>query len=1095
MLKASLLPRRSLIATMVMVGVVASALGALPTKNASTLLAENCPNAPTTPTFNYWPVTYDDVNTPFCHDYPAIDGSVSQANPQWSTSQADWENGLSLNAGQEGAAGIYIHNGASNNLDPAQTTARNVHIITRTDTSVGTTHPITVTFTADNAASYTRTFNVHTPANSKLEVIPNSGGMYDYHGRLILDQQNLNLGNSDFALGDLDACFEFSLFLTFRFKVVTETPQPTNTTLSIDKKVKNLTTNPGTGRGAVYYDSVNAKKGEKVAYRTVVTNTGSTVARNVTVTDPGVSGISITPGYTLVGLADDAILPGNLWSGSIPGTVNLGDLQPGESRTILYEGTVTSDICTPLVNTARAVATNAPQVSNSATVVVTDCAPIGNPGLVISKLVKNNTYARSYADTTDAKNGDSVNFKIAITNTGNQNLNSAVITDVIPAGLQFDNSVVTDGTSSFANNTLTVNFNSPVAPGQTKTVEFAVKVTANPAPGTTQSICNIARANGSGVNQVEADACVIVTTPFVGNPGLSITKLVRNLTTGNGYADSTAAKNGERVNFKLTITNTGNANLNNAVITDVIPAGLQFDDSVVTDGSASFANNTLTVSFASPVAPGQSKTVEFAAKVTANPTPGTSTTICNVATATGTGVNQVSADACVIVSTPFVGNPGLTITKLVKNQTAGNSYADVTDAKTGDRVNFKLTITNTGNADLVNAVITDVMPAGIQFDDSVVTDGISSFTNNTLIVTFGSPLAPGQSKTVEFAAKVTASAAAGTTNTICNVAKATGNAVNQVQADACVKITTPPNPTNPKIAIKKWVKNINANGAYNDSFVDSRTGERVMFKVTVSNTGDAVLNNVVMTDRIPAGLTFDDSVTGDGTANFAGETFTVNFGSINAGQSKTVEFAAKVVATGETSICNIAKATGTGVSEVSDDACVKVYTTPKPGESKIVLSKRAFNDTKNVDATTRDADRGDYITYSLVVVNNGTETEKNFVIKDDLSKVLPLADMVSTNGGTLSGNMITYPAMDIKPGETVVKTFKVRIKQTLDKNLAYQLENTYGNTVIIKVPGKIVYEAPKTGAAGTSAGIFAGLLTAGFVIARKRDSILKFIFA
>ncbi len=816
MLKASLLPRRSAIATLAMVGVVASVMGLMPVKGA-VVSAENCPNPPQTPTFNYWPVTYDSVNTPFCHDFPAIDASADSNPLQWSTSQADWDNGLSLNPGQQGVAGIYIHNGASNNLDPAQTTARNVHIITQTDTSVGTTHPITVTFTADNAAPYTRTFNVHTPANSKLEVIPNSGFMFDYEGRLILDQQNLNLGNSDFALGDLDACFEYSLFLTFKFKVVNATP-PGQPALSIDKKVKNLTEDSNTGRGAVYHDSVNAKKNDRVGYRIAVTNTGSAVAENVTVSDNGVSGVSVDSGSTTVGTADDALLANNLWSGSLPGTVNLGNLQPGETRIVKYTGTVTSDICTALVNTARTIASNASQVSDSATVNVIGCTPVGNPGLSITKLVKNNTYARSYSDTTDAKTGDSVNFKI-------------------------------------------------------------------------------------------------------------------------------------------TITNTGNANLYNAVITDVIPAGLQFADSVVSDG------------------------------------------------------------------------------------------------------------------------------------------GTHTFSNNTLTVSFASPLAPGQSKNVEFAANVTASAAAGTTNTICNIAKATGTGVNQVQADACVTITTPPNPTDRKIAIKKYVKNISTNSSYSDTSVDSRTGERVMFKVTVSNTGDATLHNVVMTDRLPAGLQFDDSVDADGTTNFANNTVTVNLGSINAGQSKTVEFAAKVLATGNTSICNVAKANANNVNEVSDDACVKIYTTPKPEEPRIALSKRAFNNTKNIDATTRDADRGDYITYSLVVTNNGGATQKNFVIKDDLSQVLPLADIVSTNGGTVSGNMISYPAMDIKPGETVVKTFKVRIKQTLDKNLSYQLKNTYGNTIVINVPGKIVFVPPVTGAAGTSAGIFAGLLTAGFVVVRKRDSILKFILA
>src|SRR5690606_14673354 len=140
---------------------------------------------------------------------------------------------------------------------------------------------------------------------------------------------------------------------------------------------------------------------------------------------------------------------------------------------------------------------------------------------------------------------------------------------------------------------------------------------------------------------------------------------------------------------------------------------------------------------------------------------------------------------------------------------------------------------------------------------------------------------------------------------------------------------------------------------------------------------------------------------------------------------------AEVVENNARTICNTAKATGSGVDRVEDDACVKVTVTSKPGSPNIVLSKRAWNDTKNVDATTVSAARGDYITYTLVTTNNGSATQHNYVIQDDLSQVLPLADMVSTNGGTVSGNTIRYPAVDIKAGETIVKTFKVRVKQSL----------------------------------------------------------------
>lgn len=657
--------RFGLVGTILAAVAVSLVLALIPQATATHTSAENCVNPPTTPTLNHWPITYDDQNTPLCHDFRAIDAAVytPTGSPVFSQSEADWQNGLQLNVGQEGVALIYIHNGAANNLPASQTMAKNVKITTTTETRAGSTHKIGVRMAGDNTNTVIESFNVHTPAGAKLEVVPNSGFMYDYQGNLVLDQQNLNLGNSTYTLGDLDACFEYSVFLTYRFKVVQEQPQ--NASLSIEKKVRNLTKN------FAYADTVEANRGDRVQYQIKVRNNGPAVAKNVTVTDNGVGGISVESNSVSVSNATDG-----LHAGMIPGTMNLGDLQAGQEVVITYTGQVNKDECVTLTNTASAQASNASQVSDSAHVKVVGCQ-----------------------------------------------------------------------------------------------------------------------------------------------------------------------------------------------------------------------------------APGQGK---------------------------------------------------LAITKQVKNQSTGTNFS---------------------------------------------------------------------------------------------------------------------------------------------SEVNARTGERVIFRVTVTNTGNAAIHNVRMTDPIPNGLQFDDSVVTEGTPSYNIPTLTVNFGTLQPGATRTVEFAAKVLATGNTRVCNIATATGDGVGSVQAQACVNVITTPKPGTPNIVLSKKAFNNTKNVDATTVNADRGNTITFTLTTTNTGTADAVNYVITDDLSQVLPLAELVSAPGATLNGNILSYPAVTIKPGETITKQFTVRVKTTLATNLSFQIKNTYGNTVIINIPGSIVYEAPKTGAAGMSAAVFAGLLTAGAVAVRRGKDIFNFIFA
>jgi LPXTG-motif cell wall-anchored protein len=49
--------------------------------------------------------------------------------------------------------------------------------------------------------------------------------------------------------------------------------------------------------------------------------------------------------------------------------------------------------------------------------------------------------------------------------------------------------------------------------------------------------------------------------------------------------------------------------------------------------------------------------------------------------------------------------------------------------------------------------------------------------------------------------------------------------------------------------------------------------------------------------------------------------------------------------------------------------------------------------------------------------------------------------------------------------------------------------------VTINIPGNTPFEAPKTGASGTSAMVFGGLLSSGLVLWRKRREIMSLILA
>ncbi|MCX6797066.1 MAG: hypothetical protein NTX98_01130 [Candidatus Doudnabacteria bacterium] len=299
-----------------------------------------------------------------------------------------------------------------------------------------------------------------------------------------------------------------------------------------------------------------------------------------------------------------------------------------------------------------------------------------------------------------------------------------------------------------------------------------------------------------------------------------------------------------------------------------------------------------------------------------------------------------------------------------------------------------------------------------------------------------------------------------------------------------------------QLAITKLVRNVNG-GAFQDS-ISANSGDTVEFEIVVRNSGNQVINNVQVSDSLNSGLNLvSGTVRVDG--NYSGDYLNnINLGSIMSGQQKRVVFQARVNVSGSQSIQNTARASGDSASQVQDDAWVFVQGGSVQGGSvNLVYSKRANNDTKNADATSVIASREDYIIYTLTVTNTGNSPATSFVVTDDLSQVLPYADIVDNGGGVLSGNVISYSGITVPAGGSVSKSFRVRVKYYLTANLSYTMTNTYGNTITVRINTPQVlgaFVAPKTGA-DTLSLTFGGILTLAFAGFRKRKYLLNLIFA
>lgn len=136
--------------------------------------------------------------------------------------------------------------------------------------------------------------------------------------------------------------------------------------------------------------------------------------------------------------------------------------------------------------------------------------------------------------------------------------------------------------------------------------------------------------------------------------------------------------------------------------------------------------------------------------------------------------------------------------------------------------------------------------------------------------------------------------------------------------------------------------------------------------------------------------------------------------------------------------------------------------TEKLPQAEITKSKIAKNLMTSQEGTDISASAGDEILYTLTTKNVGNKAT-DYVIQDDISDILELADFNEASlGGTVTNGTISYPAVRIVAGETVVRTFKVTAKNPQPTNAQSGkhfdsiMENMYGNLVFVRIgkPGQ-----------------------------------------
>ncbi|MEC3882072.1 DUF7507 domain-containing protein [Parapedobacter sp. 10938] len=199
----------------------------------------------------------------------------------------------------------------------------------------------------------------------------------------------------------------------------------------------------------------------------------------------------------------------------------------------------------------------------------------------------------------------------------------------------------------------------------TATRSFELEYTVTQADIDKGGVLNVASATGENPGDPEDEDEVEV--PSDKQPGIEVTKVADK---------ATVSEVGEAITYTITVTNTGNVTLENYTVTDVL----------FPEWSASIDK----------LAPKSTRSFELEYTVTqADIDKGG---VLNVASATGENPGDPEDEDEVEV--PVGKNGSISITKLADRE----SFSNV-----GDVITYTITVTNTGNVTLSNAVVTDVL--------------------------------------------------------------------------------------------------------------------------------------------------------------------------------------------------------------------------------------------------------------------------------------------------------------------------------------------------------------------------------------------------
>ena len=587
-------------------------------------------------------------------------------------SNTKWTNNMKVQNGKEYYVRMYVHNNAASNLNLVAenvvaklnvptTTAKNVTV--QGQISASNAKPTTVwdeaTFSSDND------FNLAYVAGSAL--FENNGMGTTKLPDSIVNNTGAKLGY-DKLDGKIPGCFQYAGYVTVKVKAQVSQPQE-KTNIDLAKTVRNKTNGEKS-----WVETVNAKSDDTVQFQIHTKNTGSAGIQNLVIRDILPKGLNYVAGSTK--LYNTSNPKGLKVSDNViqNSGINIGSYQPNGDAYVRFDATVSAENSLPVCgeNTLTNIAQASDQKivkNDTANVKVTKkCETPKNPVYkcealslnIVRKDEKQITYA---ADTKySVKDTEFTGTKYVVKNSKNE----VVAEKVVNGGTKFEITVPNNVNEKYTVTSTIITKNGENSNANCEK-SFETKAPA-PVPSKPELVCRNITINQISRTKFEFNTSYTVNnTTFVGVKYIvkdQSGKIVIEKTVNNGskltldieivgkftISSTVITKDGENsnsnceksfevkreekpsilikktvnnqknakieantdFNYEITVSNNGNIDLKDVVVTDRAPANITF----VSADSGEIKDNTLTLKVSS-LKVGESKTITIKSQATA----------------------------------------------------------------------------------------------------------------------------------------------------------------------------------------------------------------------------------------------------------------------------------------------------------------------------------------------------------------------------------------------------------------------------------------------------------------------------------------------